>query len=204
MQLHKLRILGDWESEIHHYEPNFTRNYLEKTLRDIGDKDQWQTLNQHSLFHHTNNVARNSRGFIDPITMPTLEKLRNLLGLESCQMIILRYQQGESNLYHRDYMPKHEHVERPDVILDENHDGVADSRLERMMLMLQDRKPGHFMQAGDLMINDWKAGDFFYYDSKTHFHSAGCAGPDPRYAIRITGIPTQQFWKFLETTEHHL
>lgn len=205
-KIKQVRIIGDWDDEVAHYEDNFKRDYLDKTLKDIGgahgdkQKEVFENLNYHNIVHARDNIARNGRGFIDPETMPVLESMRYLVGLEDVQLCILRYRQGETNLWHRDYIPKYDHVERPGLKM-KDIDDYMNRNYVRCLLMLEDRKPGQFMQTGDAMRNDWKKGDFFYYDGSLIFHSAGSAGPDPRYVLRITGEPTERFWQFLEQEE---
>jgi hypothetical protein len=195
-----IKIKGDWENELLYYKDNFSRDYLNKTFKDMKHKSKWKNLNKHTLIHNSSNVRRNSRGFIDPKTMSTLEKLRNVIGLDDCQMIILKYAQGETNLYHKDYIPKHDHLERPDIKLSTRKE-VIYSDYERMLLMLEDRKPGQFMQIGKRMINKWNKGDLFYYDGKKEYHSAGACGDQARLVLRITGAPTKKFKEFLKKKE---
>lgn len=201
MEVKKVKIHGNWDQEIAHYKDNFGRDYLEKQLSITGNEDVWKKLNHHNIVHAKKNIKRNSRGFIDPETMPVLESIRELCGLDDCQLIILRYETGETNLYHKDYIPRYDHLERPGMKMKENEE-FANHQYVRCLLMLEDRKPGQFMQTGDIMRNDWKKGDFFYYDGRNVFHSAGNCGSEPRYVLRITGEPTERFWKFLEKEEY--
>lgn len=195
-----IKVKGNWKEELKFYEDNCDRNYLNKTLKTIKKKNKWKTLNKHNIIHHRQNIRRNSRGFVDPNTMPTLEKLRKLTGLDDCQLLILRYVQGETNLYHRDYIPSYDHKERKGVNL-KKHDRPFNHDYERILLMLEDRAPGQFMQIGSRMINDWKAGELYIYEGKDVFHSAGNCGDSPRLVLRITGKPTKAYKKFLSRKE---
>ena len=195
-----IKFRGSWENELQYYQDNFPRDYLTKTLKDLKNKNKWEKLNKHSLFHKNNNVNRNTRGFVDPKNMPTLEKIRDIVGLNDCQLVILKYEQGETLLYHRDYIPKQEHVERPDIKLSARTDSLY-SNFERLLLMLEDRKPGQYMQIGNRMINKWQAGDCYHYNGKVEYHSAGNCGDHPRWVLRITGEPTEKFKEFLKKKE---
>jgi len=200
MKFKMIKFRGNWKDELQYYQANFGRDYLTKTLKDLKDKNKWKKLNKHSLFHKNYNVNRNTRGFVDPKHMPTLEKVRGIVGLNDCQVVILKYDQGQTNLYHRDYIPRHEHVERPDIKLSVRKE-VGLSNFERLLLMLEDRKPGQYMQIGDRMINKWQAGDCYIYNGKVDYHSAGNCGDHPRWVLRITGEPTEKFNKFLKKKE---
>ena len=200
MKFKVIKIRGSWDDELQHYQDNFGRNYLSKTLKDMKKKNTWKKLNKHTLLHDKSKVKRNTRGFIDAKTMPTLEKLRSIIGLDDCQMIILKYAQGETNLYHRDYIPKHDHLERPGIKMSTRKE-VIYSDYERLLLMLEDRKPGQYMQIGHKMINKWHAGDLYYYHGQVDYHSAGNCGDHPRLVLRITGAPTKKFKKFLTKKE---
>ena len=195
-----IKVKGDWSDELKHYEANCGRSYLNETLKTIKKKKKWSTLNKHNLVHHRQNIKRNSRGFVDPKTMPTLEKLRKIIGLDDCQMLILQYARGETNLYHRDYIPSYDHQERVDVKM-KKHNNPVNENYERILLMLKDRAPGQFMQMGNKMVNDWKAGDLYIYDTKKLFHSAGNCGDEPRLVLRITGEPTKKYREFLKKKE---
>jgi hypothetical protein len=202
MELRKIRIIGDWQHEIEFYQPNFGRDYLEKKFQDQENKKDWENLNPHTVIHRQGGIKLNSRGFVDPVTMPTLEKIRKLVGLMHCQLIIQRYEQGETNLYHRDLFPSYDLLERKGLDREINDLEFGNPDYVRLIMMLKDRQPGQFMQDGDHMINSWKAGDIFYFNSSKYYHSAGNCGQDSRWILRITGKPTSKFNEFLQKDEH--
>jgi hypothetical protein len=200
------RIIGNWLPELEFYQPNFGRQYLTETKNDPSYAKDWEKLNVHTITAHEGlKVPRNTRGFVDPILMPTIEKLRNLCGLENLQMIICKYDQGTSNLIHVDYLPKYDHVERPGVLLDQDKlDNNSRGEFVRMLMLLKDREPGQYMQMGETMLNDWKAGDLFFYQGQQIYHSAGSCGSYPRFVLRFTGLPTKKFDNFINTSEHYI
>jgi hypothetical protein len=205
VQVKHVRIVGDWQNELQYYEPNFSRRGNEKLKTNNCSDEEWNAINKHIFQHLKTGVVRNSRGWVNPELMPTLEKLRNLFGLDQIQLLILRYLPGESNLYHVDNFPRHDLHERPDVELDQSQlSDWSNTQMVRLLMTLEDRKPGQYMQTGDIMRNNWKAGDVFYYDGHTIFHSAGNAGTEPRMVLRISGIPTPAFEDFLNKGVHYL
>lgn len=202
MKLKIIKIKGDWADEIKHYQPNFGRSFIKKTIAE--NKKFAKKELSHSIIHNTMGVKRNSRGFLDPKKMPTLEKLRKLIGLENCQIVMLRYNFGEIHLVHRDFIPKHDHVERPDIKIDTTKLKLKNMDYQRILFMLEDRKAGQFMQIGKRMINKWEQGDLFIYDGKKEYHSAGNVGLEPRLVLRITGYPGEKFKQFCKKKEYRL
>lgn len=203
MSVIKIKIKGDWQKELEHYKPNFGREYLEEVLADETLVEKREKINPYNLTYNRSKAPRNSRGFVDPETMPVLESIRNITGLQDCQIVLQKYETGQVQLIHRDYMPGYDLAERADVNALPK-DEYQNLQYKRMLLLLEDRKPGQFMQAGDTMINHWEAGDCFYYDTINTYHSAGNCGPYPRIILRITGLDTPEFQNFLSTPEHVL
>jgi len=204
MEVKKIKIIGDWTEELKLYQPNFERYYLEKSLKAMGDEEKYKKLNHHNIIHAEKKILRNSRGFLDPKTMPTLESLRDLIGLKDSQLIILKYNRGETNLLHKDYIPKYDHVEREGLEREEQVHEWKNTHYIRMLMLLEDRKPGQYMQMGDMMLNNWDAGDLYFYNGQEIYHSAGSCGDDPRYVMRITGIPTPKYNDFMSKEVHHI
>lgn len=55
----------------------------------------------------------------------------------------------------------------------------------RMLVMLEDWKPGHYLEIDGTAITDWIAGDYFIWDSNVP-HAAANIGVDDRYTLQIT------------------
>ena len=136
--------------------------------------------------------------------MPTLEKLRLLTGMDRCQLMLLKYDRGETCLYHVDRMPRWDLINNPNDTIPDDLDDFDNHQYIRMLIMPRDRAPGQYMQFGDIMLNDWKAGDAFYYRGVEVYHSAGVCGYEPRLAIRITGLRTPKFDQFISCKDHYL
>jgi hypothetical protein len=197
----KLKIIGDWSNDLKNYNPNFKRDFLEKAYAD-PTSSVWNNLEPTNRVHGAHDVLRNTRGWVDPETMPTFEKIRKMTGFDNCQLVILKFEKYETHLIHRDKLPKYDLIERPGVNLELNDWENLDH--ERLLLMLNDREPGQFMQMGDVMLNDWKAGDTFYYNGKEEPHSAGNCGTGTRWVLRITGKPTEKSRQFVEQNIHYV
>ncbi len=69
--------------------------------------------------------------------------------------------------------------------------GVEDNII-RILVMLEDWKPGHYLEIDDKGIVNWKAGDFFAWRSHVP-HAASNIGEEsnPRYTLQITATLSQ-------------
>lgn len=65
----------------------------------------------------------------------------------------------------------------------------------RMLVMLENWKPGHYLEIDGIGITSWIAGDYFVWENDVP-HAAANIGVEPRYTLQITGtkIPNQDIW----------
>jgi hypothetical protein len=63
---------------------------------------------------------------------------------------------------------------------------TSTDKVERVILMLEDWKPGHYFELDGVGYVNWKAGDWFKWRSNTP-HAASNIGIEPRYTLQITG-----------------
>jgi len=63
---------------------------------------------------------------------------------------------------------------------------TSPDKVERVILMLEDWKPGHYFELDGIGYVNWKAGDWFKWRSDTP-HAASNIGTEPRYTLQITG-----------------
>lgn len=64
---------------------------------------------------------------------------------------------------------------------------VTTDQLYRVLIMLEDWKPGHYLEMNGVGYVNWKAGDYFKWQGATP-HAAANIGVEPRYTLQITGI----------------
>lgn len=57
----------------------------------------------------------------------------------------------------------------------------------RVVVMLEDWKPGHYFELGGIGYVNWEAGDWFKWKGDVP-HAASNIGIDPRYTLQITGV----------------
>lgn len=56
----------------------------------------------------------------------------------------------------------------------------------RILVMMEDWKPGHYLEVDGVGIVNWVAGDYFMWDSDVP-HAASNIGTEDRYTLQITG-----------------
>lgn len=56
----------------------------------------------------------------------------------------------------------------------------------RVLVMLEDWKPGHYLEINNEGYVNWKEGDYFFWRHDV-IHAASNIGIDPRYTLQITG-----------------
>lgn len=80
-----------------------------------------------------------------------------------------------------DIMPKHVDHFRTYI----KRTGAKKESVHRILVMLEDWKPGHYLEIDGTGIIDWVAGDYFIWENDVP-HAAANIGVDPRYTLQIT------------------
>ena len=62
------------------------------------------------------------------------------------------------------------------------------SKIARMLVFLEDWKPGHYFEADGQSFTQWKSMDYVMWSHDTP-HLGGNMGNQTRYTVQITGIP---------------
>lgn len=93
-----------------------------------------------------------------------------------------------------DIMPEHKDHFRTYM----NLTGAKYDDVYRILLMLEDWKPGHYLEIDGVGIVNWVAGDYFVWENSTP-HAASNIGTEPRYSLQITGerIQGTDVWRKL-------
>jgi hypothetical protein len=65
-----------------------------------------------------------------------------------------------------------------------NH--ITDQTITRVIVFLEDHKPGHMLDIDGNIIGHWRAGDWVSWQDDT-LHAAYNMGTDDRYTLQITG-----------------
>lgn len=91
-------------------------------------------------------------------------------------------------------MPTHvDHYRTYMKLFNVNYNNVV-----RILVMLENWKPGHYLEIDGVGITNWVAGDYFIWESDCP-HAAANIGVEDRYTLQITAtkIPTENIWKNL-------
>jgi len=64
--------------------------------------------------------------------------------------------------------------------------GAKLDRINRVLVMMEDWRPGHYLEIDGKGFVNWRAGDYFQWENSTP-HAAANIGIDPRYTLQITG-----------------
>lgn len=67
---------------------------------------------------------------------------------------------------------------------------VEYKNIRRILVMLDDWKPGHYLEVDGIGVVNWIAGDYFIWDSDVR-HAASNIGTEDRYTLQITGSVIQ-------------
>lgn len=79
-------------------------------------------------------------------------------------------------------MPDHvDHFETYMKLFDASYENVT-----RILVMLDDWKPGHYLEIDGIGVVNWVAGDYFMWESDVR-HAAANIGVEDRYTLQITG-----------------
>lgn len=62
---------------------------------------------------------------------------------------------------------------------------IVDEQIVRVILMLEDSKPGQISQVGDIATGSWSAGDWFQWDADD-YHTFYNLSVYDRYAVQLT------------------
>jgi UDPglucose 6-dehydrogenase len=144
-------------------------SYTKKLAPDIDGK-VWDENQYGSLYDSSN-------------PMPDwINYFEGMFGLKNQTYSFYKMVPGES-------MPRHiDHYRTYQQLFDADYKNVR-----RVLVMLENWKPGHYLEINGQGIVNWVAGDWFMWESDTP-HAAANIGVDDRYTLQITGtVATDSF-----------
>ena len=71
------------------------------------------------------------------------------------------------------------------------------------LIFLEDWNWGHFIQVGNNVLSNWKAGDIYTYKYGM-YHLSCNVGLEPKYTMQITGMPNDKSLHNTGQFEFHL
>ena len=146
-----------WEADSYKHLP-----YVKKLSPDINGK-VWNENQYGSVYDGTN-------------PMPEwINYFEGMFGLKDQTYSFYKMISGEA-------MPKHiDHYRTYQELFNVEYRSVR-----RVLVMLENWKPGHYLEIDGVGIVNWVAGDWFMWESDVP-HSAANMGVDDRYTLQITG-----------------
>jgi len=66
-----------------------------------------------------------------------------------------------------------------------------DKTIVRALIMLEDWRPGHYLDLAGLNLNTWSAGDYVVWEEHVS-HTAANIGKQDRYTLQLTGLIDQR------------
>lgn len=116
-----------------------------------------------------------------------IEQMKNLFDFKNLTFTFYRMDTLE-------IMPEHsDHFRTYIKLFDAKYENVY-----RILVMLEDWKPGHYLEIDGVGVVNWVAGDYFAWENSTP-HAASNIGTEPRYSLQITGekIESTEVWRKL-------
>lgn len=135
--------------------------------------DEWETLgyNQSNVKSFTGSMYDNRN------PMPEyFDQFENVFGLYKQSFTVYRMDTLE-------IMPVHSDHYRTYCRLND----VEYNEVYRVVLMLEDWKPGHYFELDGVGYVNWKAGDWFKWKGDVP-HAASNIGVESRYTLQVTGV----------------
>lgn len=109
-----------------------------------------------------------------------VSELDNMFGLYNQSYTFYRMDTLEIMPVHSDHFSTYSRI----------HD-VTVEQVHRVLIMLEDWKPGHYLEIDGIAYVNWLAGDWFMWNGTTP-HAAANIGIDPRYTLQVTGLVVKQ------------
>lgn len=156
-------------------------NYVKKPARD-EDIAIWLANGYDNVKSFTGTMYDNQNSMPDWVTkLPVLNQYKNVT------YTFYKMQTLEIMPTHSDHYSTYSKIF-----------SVEPQNVSRILVMLEDWKPGHYLEIDGTGIVNWVAGDYFIWDADCP-HAAGNIGVEDRYTLQITAekIHSDDVWKKL-------
>jgi len=113
--------------------------------------------------------------------------IAEISGLENYSVALFKQNPGQINPWHFDTYQG--------VVNKYKKQGIDLSKeeirnIKRYLIVLEDWDWGHFLQVGNNVLSQWRAGDIYTWDYGI-YHTSGNAGQTPKLTAHITGLPKE-------------
>ena len=118
-------------------------------------------------------------------------EIGELTGLSDYSVSLLKQPPGATNPWHYDtHFALGQKTNSTEEYLEKNS--------RRYLIMLEDWHWGHFIQIGNNVLSQWKAGDIFTWPFGM-WHTSANAGIEPKLTMQVTGLITENSLHKLST-----
>lgn len=145
--------------------------YVKQPITD-EEIDSWVAMGYDHVKSFSGSMYNNRNPMPDWVT-----SLENLFGMYNQTYTIYRMDTLEIMPVHSDHFNTYCRL----------HNTTSD-KVQRVIMMLEDWKPGHYFELDGIGHVNWKAGDWFKWTGDVP-HAASNIGTEPRYTLQITGMP---------------
>jgi len=166
---------------------------------DLWPEDELKPMNIHNLSWgkkdniragYTEHNTKKYQLFNSPVIPNIFQDIAKKTGLEKYSITLFKQDPGQINPWHFDtYQGVINKYKDDGIIL--NKDQIKN--IKRYLICLEDWNWGHFLQIGNNVLSQWKAGDVFTWEYGM-YHTSGNAGQVPKFTAHITGFPNENAW----------
>jgi hypothetical protein len=156
-------------------------NYVRQPIMD-SEIEEWKTKG----YDHVKSFSGSMYDSRNP--MPEwVKRFDNIFNLKNMTYNFYKMQQLE-------IMPTHvDHFQTYMKLFNVEYENAV-----RILVMLEDWKPGHYLEVDGVGVVNWVAGDYFMWESDVP-HAASNIGTEDRYTLQITGttFKSEDVYKFI-------
>ena len=167
-----------------------------ETAIDIWEEDKDKPMDVHNLAWgkqqhidagYTKHNTKKYQLFNSDKVPDIFNKMADMSGLDNYSVALFRQNPGQINPWHFDTYQGvvNEYKKQGIELLDSEIKNI-----KRYLIVLEDWDWGHFLQIGNNVLSQWKAGDIFTWDYGM-YHTTGNAGLTPKLTAHITGLPSE-------------
>jgi len=166
---------------------------------DIWPEDKLKPMNVENLSWgkkdnitagYTEHNTKKYQLFNSPAIPEIFYKIAKSTGLENYSVTLFKQPPGQINPWHFDTYQGVVNKYKKDKAELSNEEIKS---IKRYLICLEDWNWGHFLQIGNNVLSQWRAGDIYTWEYGM-YHTSGNAGQVPKYTAQITGLPKNNAW----------
>ena len=154
-----------------------------------NNTDEWDGLDRMKLdwiSYGYNDGNCQYQKVYDEIAPEYFHRIKKLCGLEHSNLQLLKQSPGQCLPWHFDTFKR-----QTDTVVDDYGDSIFGKEdFKRYVVFLEDWHWGHFLQFGNSVLYQWKAGDI-YCTNYGMYHLSYNGGLVSKYTMNVTGLPNE-------------